>query len=355
MLLPIASLFMLKFVFSVKEVSRVTSPRDMYYSTFNRVIKFSICSSLFISKSQASIPTINPSDSMFSMETVEDTAKFIRNHCKTMYANVKSSGKLLYRGENIFKDNKIPGLLCTPSDLLSPSAYENPVTADFFKYVNLALHQNNQSTVFPDEAHIASPDPMIASQWGPVCSIWPLDSMHYSWVRSGNLWWDDEWQTFQGTRGPLFWKNPEYLHRFLTEEVYTDKYLEAALLRDADVMFQSRLSDMDIDSVVSDLLSIEEKSLKNDRSSGSSSSNKAHNSDPQSGKVSDGRNRSQQIKDILKGANTLLYVAVPIALEAKLLSALNLELRADKVPVLLGRKSMDVEGDTRSLESRNYY
>lgn len=316
---------MSKCTLSIGEGDIVRAPKDFYRSTLNRAISIGVYATLFKQKSLAKEES---TVQMIPFGTVEHTADFIKKHCTTIYENVKSSGKLIYRGE----ETSTPTLLSTPSDLLLPSAYDNPVTADFFKSVNTALHRNNQSSIFPDEAHIASPNPMVASKWGPVCSIWPLDSMHYAWVRSGNLWWDDEWQTFQGPRGPLFWRSNESLDRFLKEEVYMDKYLEAALLRDADIMFQSNIPTDHIDSIVDDLLRL---------NSGTSSSTGV-------------MGKRQVFKNWI--ANTSeLYIAVPIALEAKLLEALSLELRADKVPVVLGKKSMDIgDDDIRRLQLRNY-
>lgn len=76
-------------------------------------------------------------------------------------------------------------LMSTMSDLLLPSTY-SPVAADFFNTLNTYMHQqelnadilhSNRSTViFPDNGHLATSDPMAASAWGGVVSIWPIDS-----------------------------------------------------------------------------------------------------------------------------------------------------------------------------------
>ena len=66
-----------------------------------------------------------------------------------------------------------PLLLLTPSDLLLTTIY-NPVAVDYFTTIDSYLAAQ-QSPVRPSNGHIAVSNQMIASQYGPVVSIWPVD------------------------------------------------------------------------------------------------------------------------------------------------------------------------------------
>ena len=47
-----------------------------------------------------------------------------------------------------------------------------------------SLESKNLSNITkPSIGHIATPSSMTASQWGNVYSVWPLDNMHYIWLK----------------------------------------------------------------------------------------------------------------------------------------------------------------------------
>ena len=146
---------------------------------------------------------------------------------------------------------KNPLLLYAPPDLLDQSTYGNPLAVDFFNTISVALEtksaaakkmstsststtmtdasdRNQKSTslnndvardsngnsnngIYPQEepcsnyvatprnGHLATPDILQASLWGPVVSIWPLDNMHYSILATEKAWWRDDWGYLRGT------------------------------------------------------------------------------------------------------------------------------------------------------------
>ena len=55
----------------------------------------------------------------------------------------------------------------------------------------------------PRNGHLASPDILQASLWGPVVSVWPLDSMHYSILATEKAWWRDDWGYVRGRNHPI--------------------------------------------------------------------------------------------------------------------------------------------------------
>ena len=74
-------------------------------------------------------------------------------------------------------------LMSSKSDLLLPSTY-SPVSVDFFNTLSVYMHQQTANAdeqsrsrlIFPENGHLVTSDPMAASAWGGVVSIWPIDS-----------------------------------------------------------------------------------------------------------------------------------------------------------------------------------
>jgi hypothetical protein len=158
------------------------------------------------------------------LNSVEVAAEIILTHCTTMLSAARTTGRLLYRGEPVFLTqgsstytkssnsitsdsnyntvatslsammDKCPLLLSAPPDLLDPSTYRNPAAADFFQTISTALEQRTQQgsdisegryVATPRNGHLATPDILEASRWGPVVSIWPLDTLHYTVLTTG--------------------------------------------------------------------------------------------------------------------------------------------------------------------------
>jgi hypothetical protein len=135
-------------------------------------------------------------DTVFTFTTVEETASFIKEHCTTILSAVQSTGRPLYRGETIFGENRSGGqqkpvLMFPKPDLLSPATYDSPTAADFFTSFTEYMEKSGRSSkdsgaaaaaaevsstvVSARNGHLATPNVLDASKWGPVCSVWPLD------------------------------------------------------------------------------------------------------------------------------------------------------------------------------------
>ena len=204
------------------------------------------------------------------LRTVEAAAAFITSHCSAMLQAARSTGRLLYRGEpaflstatastrqkNIATEGQLtmglpaalaalmiqtPLLLSSPPDLADPRTY-GPAAADYFAAVSdameaqqlmadtLSQHQQQHPQqlqslppvfVSPRTGHLATPDPVAASRWGPVVSIWPLDLLRYAVVGPAETtWWRDDWAELRGPRGPSFWRDPPALATFLATQVH---------------------------------------------------------------------------------------------------------------------------------------
>ena len=193
------------------------------------------------------------------LRTVEAAADFIATHCTVMLQAARSTGRLLYRGEPAFISAaaqcsqspatggddatfpaalaalmiKRPLLLSSPPDLLDP-ATSGAAAADYFLAVSEAmeaaqrrqLQQPPTVYVSPRTGHLATPDPVAASQWGPVASIWPLDPLRYATVGPTEAtWWRDDWAQLRGPRGPSFWRDPAALTAFLASQVREPPHL----------------------------------------------------------------------------------------------------------------------------------
>ena len=136
----------------------------------------------------------NAADSVFNMQ-IDTAAKIINQHCQVTLSAVKNTGRLIYRGEETSESK--PLLYISKSDLLAADTY-NPTAANFFEFCSEAM-EKSELPISPRRGHLATSDQAQASQWGPICSIWPIDTMHYAWLLKDNQWWNDEWATPQGT------------------------------------------------------------------------------------------------------------------------------------------------------------
>jgi len=202
--------------------------------------------------SAAASSSASTTTAVADLRTVEAAADFIATHCTVMLQAARSTGRLLYRGEPAFISAaaqrsqspatggddatfpaalaalmiKRPLLLSSPPDLLDP-ATSGAAAADYFLAVSEAMEaaqrrQEKLPTVFvsPRTGHLATPDPVAASQWGPVASVWPLDPLRYATVGPIEAtWWRDDWAQLRGPRGPSFWRDPAALHAFLASQV----------------------------------------------------------------------------------------------------------------------------------------
>jgi hypothetical protein len=112
---------------------------------------------------------------------------------------------------------------------------------------------SKRATVRPSIGHLATSDILYASEWGTPVSVWPIDGssgkLDYAWFRTEQRWWQDAWGTPQGVekekvleqkrvvRGPLFWRNPKVLSKFLDEELVVNSGLQAVLANGGEIMF----------------------------------------------------------------------------------------------------------------------
>jgi hypothetical protein len=132
--------------------------------------------------------------------------------------------------------------------------------------------------------YVGTPDPIKAKDWGPVCSIWPVDALHYAFFSAGNLslsrymciymyiytsyhslshsvtrslslplslslgekvFWNDQWGTAESKRDQIFWHNRQKMAKFLNTDVQltVDEGLEQALIEGREVLFTSNIAD----------------------------------------------------------------------------------------------------------------
>lgn len=222
-------------IFTLSEQGKVRSLRDVQTA---RLIS-GLGSSLFVAalsdKTVAAAETSTP-----GFDSIESTALFIKKYCPTIYKAVQESGKPLYRGENVVKDKAI--LLQSESDLNNPKTYGSFAAADFF-----SSFQNFTLGIL-DSGHIGTSDMAAASNWGGVCSIWPLDTpgnaLTYAWLRNDVSFWDEDWNAPQSVGlkelgGPFFWRSSELMNSFLTTKnnLNLNKGLSTALSAGHEVIF----------------------------------------------------------------------------------------------------------------------
>lgn len=172
--------------------------------------------------------------------SIEAAAKFIQQNCTVFLKAARESGHLVYRGER--NGNGQSAIRSPAYDLLETGTYADfsDITADYFRNIDRYLLQQGQQQCRPSIGHLAVADLITASQWGAVESVWPVDDgLHYSWLRGGP-WWRAQWSRVQNSdRPPFFWRSPTLIKNFLDEELVVDEQLANAMNRGAEILFSN--------------------------------------------------------------------------------------------------------------------
>jgi hypothetical protein len=157
---------------SISHISRT----DLLY----RCSSAFIASSLFPVAAQANVFQM-PIDITLKVGDAQATAKFIEINCRDMLAAARETGRVLYRGYNDMRS--VDSFVVTEkSDLSDPSTYGSLLSTEYFSALEAYL-TSKDSPCIPSSGHIATPSSMAALQWGTVVGVWPLDELHYVWLR----------------------------------------------------------------------------------------------------------------------------------------------------------------------------
>jgi hypothetical protein len=125
---------------------------------------------------------VSDSSVLASAESIALAAQFIKEHCSQTLSAVKQTGRCLYRGEKSVENRAV--LLTPEPALLNPDTYSSSAV-DYFKSIDTLLIESGVKDVRPSIGHIGTSNAMKAGEWGPVCSIWPLNGLHYAVFNSG--------------------------------------------------------------------------------------------------------------------------------------------------------------------------
>ena len=208
---------------------QIRTARDSHVSNLISIIRTATTTATILGSSSRMVPSAHattlPTQVLVELNSVEVAAELILTHCTTMLSAARTTGRLLYRGEPVFLTQgissssvsssstvinsssvatslsamveKCPLLLSAPPDLLDSNTYTNPAAADFFQTISTALEQQQDQqqsdkngaygkyVATPRNGHLATPDILEASKWGPVVSVWPLDSLYYTILSTG--------------------------------------------------------------------------------------------------------------------------------------------------------------------------
>jgi hypothetical protein len=105
-------------------------------------------------------------------DELEEVSNFIKKNCKTIYKASKATGRILYRGETSIAK---PSLVSSKFDLFDENTYSSKSAVDYFSIIDEEMKVKFPMSVRPKFAHLGTTALMMASVWGPVCSIWPID------------------------------------------------------------------------------------------------------------------------------------------------------------------------------------
>lgn len=234
-----------------------SSTQYLRQQTSSLLLKGLAASALVFTSKQPSLAIQKGADEVVqTLPNIKTTAEFIEKHCTKILKASKRTGRLLYRGRDSAKSSikdQSSLVISESSDLLLPATYSSVIAAQYFialdeyisKHPRAGLEyfqDNDQSTrtvAKPSNGHIATSIIEEAGKWGSVYSCWPIDDMHYTWLKSNKLFWKDSWGTFasDGILPPLFWRDASSLGLFCSKELIVDRDLEGVLEKGNEVMF----------------------------------------------------------------------------------------------------------------------
>lgn len=142
-------------------------------------------------------PSLIPNNTYIEIDmSFEDSVTFIKQYCSEILNATMKTGKLLYRGEtSVDKSCKLIKNSLT-SDLVETSSYNNNndgiLTASYYNALDSRLKEQG---IYPNPSsgHLATSNALVASQYGPVCSIWPTDKLFYSFIKKSDFFYQENW------------------------------------------------------------------------------------------------------------------------------------------------------------------
>ena len=131
------------------------------------------------------------------------------------------------------------------SDLLLEGTYSNPLSTDYFTALSteLSVVFKESDYVTLQNGHIGTADSQLASLWGPVVAIFPVDDFYYCTLKHETTWFNEGWVA-RGNNNFLFWKQKDELQTFVHNElVFNDlDSVESAYSKGSEILFASNSS-----------------------------------------------------------------------------------------------------------------
>ena len=240
-----------------KQMREKSSNQRLRQQTSSLVLKGLAASALMFTSKQPSLAIQEEADKVVqTLPNIKTTAEFIEKHCTKILKATKRTGRLLYRGRDSVKSSvkdQSSLVISGSSDLLLPTTYSSAVAAQYFTALDeyISTHPragleyfqdsdlNTRAVAKPSNGHIATSIVEEAGMWGAVYSCWPIDELHYTWLKSNKRFWKDSWGTLasDGKLPPLFWKDTSLFEQFCTRELIVDRDLDGALQKGNEIMF----------------------------------------------------------------------------------------------------------------------
>lgn len=178
-----------------------------------------------------------------TFDSLEGAAKFITSDCQTILGACRTTGRLLYRGEKALP-LKTATLVRAKGDLLSPDTYKDSGLAAGVAAADYftSLDKAVLGGALVGPGHLATSSQKDASYWGPLYSIFPTDDeLKFGSMTKYKAFWADEWSTPQGSpRGTgAFFWRGESFDNFLADNLRLNGGLESALASEHEVLFHS--------------------------------------------------------------------------------------------------------------------
>jgi hypothetical protein len=200
------------------------------------------------------------------VESVQEAADLVSKYCKKSLEISQRTGRVLYRGTNVAQlpqglaERKLsPGkssvdnsnlknkvtIESPRSDLLLQGTYNNPLSTDYFTALDQELSSvyKESDHITLRNGHIATTDSQLASLWGPIVAVFPIDDSYYCTLKHEKKWFNDDWVA-RGNNNFLFWKQKEKLKRFVRNELVFNNMdsIESAYSKGSEVLFTSNSS-----------------------------------------------------------------------------------------------------------------
>lgn len=147
--------------------------------------------------STTQLPSSVPSVCLSKTLPFREAITFVHRCDPAFLLAVRESRRFLYRGENAvgFSTSRVASdvsavaaYLCPAPDLLLAGTYDESDALSYFRCLEDSLSLA-EAQARPSTGHIGVSGRSEAAKWGQAVSVWPIGTLHYSWITTRQAFW----------------------------------------------------------------------------------------------------------------------------------------------------------------------